>query len=97
MSRYVSAPLQLATHPRWLPLDVSSLLDDSADSTHQLAQRISVRVMKFELSSLRITAPGTVSKNAGHPHPDALMSAEFRQMSPLSSTDEAVPEGHGAV
>lgn len=42
---------------------------------HQLAQTISVRVMKFELSSLRITAPGTVSKNAGHPQPEALGSA----------------------
>ena len=33
-----------------------------------------MRVMNIDLSSCRLTAPGTVSKKAGHPHPDALLS-----------------------
>jgi hypothetical protein len=66
--------VQCETHPRWPPLSVS-LNFTALQQTHQLAQTISVRVIKFELSSRRITAPGTVSKNAGHPQPDALGSA----------------------
>ncbi len=66
--------VQCETHPRWPPLSVS-LNFTAVQQTHQLAQTISVRVIKFELSSRRITAPGTVSKNAGHPQPDALASA----------------------
>jgi hypothetical protein len=40
---------------------------------YQLAQVISVRVMNIDLSSCRLTAPGIVSKKAGHPHPEALL------------------------
>jgi hypothetical protein len=32
-----------------------------------------MRVMNIDLSSCRFTAPGMVSKKAGHPHPDALI------------------------
>jgi hypothetical protein len=47
--------------------------DETQDLAHQLAQVISMRVMNIDLSSCRLTAPGMVSKKAGHPHPDALM------------------------
>lgn len=40
--------------------------------TNQFAQTISVRVMNIDLSSWRFTAPGMVSKKAGHPHPESL-------------------------
>lgn len=39
--------------------------------THQLVHTISVRVEKSDRSSCRVTAPGTVSKNAGQPHPES--------------------------
>lgn len=42
-------------------------------SAYQFAHVISMRVMNIDLSSCRLTAPGTVSKKAGHPHPDALL------------------------
>jgi len=41
---------------------------------YQFAHVISMRVINIDLSSCRLTAPGTVSKKAGHPHPDALLS-----------------------
>jgi len=33
-----------------------------------------MRVINIDLSSCLLTAPGTVSKKAGHPHPDALLN-----------------------
>jgi hypothetical protein len=39
---------------------------------YQFVQVISMRVMNIDRSSWRVTAPGTVSKKAGQPQPDAL-------------------------
>lgn len=69
----VEYPSPLKTCPKWPPLEVSEDFPNGRQHcTHQFVQVISMRVINIDLSSWRVTAPGTVSKNAGHPQPEAL-------------------------
>jgi hypothetical protein len=49
-------------------------LDSASEQagTDQFAHMISIRDWNIDRSSWRMTAPGTVSKNAGHPQPELL-------------------------
>jgi hypothetical protein len=71
--RWRLVPFALENVSKMASTTISAYSRLQAASSYQLAQVISMRVMNIDLSSCRLTAPGIVSKKAGHPHPDALL------------------------